>query len=201
MFRGSVKGTGYTLHSLVSPSLPLPGSPCAITFQPDPTNTFKSIRVYRLLTQCNLVCYLNSEQIATKVVRFLHQIDNVLCLVPTESLNVIQDNLSLPAGKKIFTFLFTFQGIHFSFKTDLLSIKGPAVLYGCETWSLSLRKERKLRVFENMMLRRMFGPGRDEVTVKWRRLRNEELNDFYSSPNIVRVIKSRRMRWILVGKP
>jgi len=58
-----------------------------------------------------------------------------------------------------------------------------------------LREERKLRVFENMMLRRIFGPRRDEVTGEWRRLHNEQLNDFYSSPNIVRVIKSRIMRW------
>ena len=71
----------------------------------------------------------------------------------------------------------------------------PVVLYGCETWSLILREERKLRVFENMVFRRIFGPRRDEVTGEWRRLRSEELNDFYSSPNIVRVIKSRRMRW------
>jgi len=71
----------------------------------------------------------------------------------------------------------------------------PVVLYGCETWSLTLREERKLRAFENMVLRRMFGPRRDEVTGKWRRLRNEELNDLYSSPNLVWVIKSRRMRW------
>jgi len=63
------------------------------------------------------------------------------------------------------------------------------VLYGCETWSLILREERKLRMFENMLLRRIFGPRRDEVTGEWRRLHNEELNDLYSSPNIVRVIK------------
>jgi len=71
----------------------------------------------------------------------------------------------------------------------------PIVLYGCETWSLTLREERKPRVFQNMVLRRIFGPRRDEVTGEWRRLHNEELNDLYSSPNIVRVIKSRRIRW------
>ena len=71
----------------------------------------------------------------------------------------------------------------------------PVVLYGCETWSLTLREERKLRVFENRVLRKIFGPRRDEVTGEWRRLHNEELNDLYSSPNIVRVIKSRRIRW------
>ena len=70
----------------------------------------------------------------------------------------------------------------------------PVVSYGCETWSLTLREERKLRVFENMVLRRIFEPRRDEVTGEWRRLHNEELNDLYSSPNIVRVIKWRRMR-------
>ena len=65
----------------------------------------------------------------------------------------------------------------------------PVVSYGCGAWSLTLREERKLRVFENMVLRIIFGPRRDKVTGEWRRLHNEELNDLYSSPNIVRVIK------------
>jgi len=77
------------------------------------------------------------------------------------------------------------------FRTIIL----PVVLYGCEIWSLTLREERKLRVFENMVLRRVFGPRRDEVTGEWRRPHNEELNDIYSSLNTVWVIKSRRMRW------
>ena len=90
------------------------------------------------------------------------------------------------------------------------------LLYGCETWSLTLREEHKLRVFENRVLRTIFGPKRDGVTGEWRKLHSEELNDLYSSPNIVRVIKSRRMRWaghvarmeegrdvhkVLMGKP
>jgi len=92
----------------------------------------------------------------------------------------------------------------------------PVVLYGCETWSLTLKEERRLRVFENKVLRKVFGPKRDEVTGEWRKLHNEELNDLYSLHNIVRVVKSKRMRWaghvarmgedrgvhrVLVGKP
>jgi len=69
------------------------------------------------------------------------------------------------------------------------------VLYGCETWSLTLKEEHGVRVFENMMLRRILGPKRDEVTGERRKLYTEELNDLYSSPNIVRVMKSGRMRW------
>ena len=67
----------------------------------------------------------------------------------------------------------------------------PVVLCGCETWSLTLREEHRLRVFENRVLRRVFGPKRDELTGEWRKLHNEELNDLYSLPNIVRVVKSR----------
>jgi len=69
------------------------------------------------------------------------------------------------------------------------------VMYGCETWLLTLREECRLRVFENRMLRRIFEPKRDKVTREWRKLHNEELNDLYPSSNIVWVIKSRRMRW------
>jgi len=65
------------------------------------------------------------------------------------------------------------------------------VLYGCEASSLTLREERRLRVFENRVLRRIFGPGRDEETGEWRKLYNEEFNDLYRSPNTNRVIKSR----------
>ena len=71
----------------------------------------------------------------------------------------------------------------------------PVVLYGCETWSLTLKEERRLTVFEKNVLMRIFWPKRDEVTGEWRKLHNEEYNDLYCSHNIVRVIKSRRMRW------
>jgi hypothetical protein len=69
------------------------------------------------------------------------------------------------------------------------------VLYGRETWSLTLREEHGLRVFENRVLRRIFGPKRDEETGDWSKLYNEELNNFNPSPSIIRMIKSRRMRW------
>jgi hypothetical protein len=96
------------------------------------------------------------------------------------------------------------------------TIASPVVLYGCETWFLTLREEHRLRVFKNRVLRRIFVPKRDEVTGGWIKLHNEELRDLYSSPNKIRIIKSTRMRWaghvgpfwekrtayiLLVGKP
>jgi hypothetical protein len=98
------------------------------------------------------------------------------------------------------------------YKTIIL----PEVLYGCDTWSPTLREEHKLKAFENRVLRRKFGPKRDGVMGEWIKLHNEELHDLYSSLSIIRIIKSRRMRWaghvvqmeekknvyrLLVGKP
>jgi hypothetical protein len=98
------------------------------------------------------------------------------------------------------------------YKTIIL----PVVLYGRKTWSLKLGEEHRLRVFENRVLRRIFGPKKDEVTGRWRTLHNEELHILYTSPDIIRQIKSRRMRWaghvartgeerkvyrVLMGKP
>ncbi|KAJ4428690.1 hypothetical protein ANN_25683 [Periplaneta americana] len=98
------------------------------------------------------------------------------------------------------------------YKTVIL----PVVLYGCETWTLTLREEQILRVFENKILRKIFGAKRDEVTGEWRKLHNAELHALYSSPDIIRNIKSRRLRWaghvarmgesrnayrVLVGRP
>ncbi|KAJ4448827.1 hypothetical protein ANN_00218 [Periplaneta americana] len=98
------------------------------------------------------------------------------------------------------------------YKTVIL----PVLLYGCETWTLTLREEHRLRVFENKVLRKIFGAKRDEVTGEWRKLHNTELHALYSSPDIIRNLKSRRLRWaghvarmgesrnayrVLVGRP
>jgi hypothetical protein len=77
---------------------------------------------------------------------------------------------------------------------DSQTIILPVVLYGCGTWSLTLKEEHRLRVFENRVVRRIFRPKRDEVMGEWRKLHNEELRDLYSSPSIIRIIKLRRMR-------
>jgi hypothetical protein len=72
----------------------------------------------------------------------------------------------------------------------------PVVLYGYEIWSLTLREELRLRVIENMVLKRIYGQKRDEVMGEWRTFHNEELRDLYSSPSIIRIIKSWRMIWV-----
>jgi len=74
---------------------------------------------------------------------------------------------------------------------NILSLSVRILLYGCETWSLTLREERRLRLLENKVLMRIFGPKRDEVTEEWRKLHKKELYDLYSSQNIIRLIKSK----------
>jgi len=81
---------------------------------------------------------------------------------------------------------FVFSLLYKNLKIEIYSVILPVVLYGCETWPLTLREERRLRVFENSVLRGIFGAKRDEVTEDWRKLHNEELNDFLLPPNIVR---------------
>jgi hypothetical protein len=82
-----------------------------------------------------------------------------------------------------------------TYKTIIL----PVVLYGCETWSLTLREEHRLRVFENRVLRRIFGPKRDEVTGEWRKFHSEELHKLYSSPDVIRQVKSTEVKANEVG--
>ena len=116
-------------------------------------------------------------------------------------------------GAESFVFQFAIQKFNDQVNRTILL---PAVLYGCETWSLKLREERKLSVFENGVLRRIYGSKRDEVRVEWRKVHKKELNDLYPSPNIVRLKKLRSLRWmghvarmgekegmyrVLVGKP
>jgi hypothetical protein len=96
----------------------------------------------------------------------------------------------LSFGAESFVFQFAAKNIKISIHRTIIL---PFVFYGCETCSLIFREARRLKVFENRVLKRIFGPKRGEVTGKWRKLHNEDLTDLYSSPNIIRVIKSKRM--------
>jgi hypothetical protein len=127
---------------------------------------FNNIMFFKLMDKPNAI----QEEIKSRLqpgIAFCHLVQNILCS------GLLYKNLKI----KIY-------------RTVILGV----VLYGCEVWSLTLREERRLRVFENRVLRRVFGPKRDEVTGEWKKLHNEELNDLYCSPNIVRVIK-----WVRIG--
>jgi hypothetical protein len=100
-------------------------------------------------------------------------------------------NICYHSVQNLLSFRLLSKNVKIIYKTVIL----PIVLFGCETWSLILREEHRLRVFENTVLRRIFGSTRYEVAGGWRKLHNEELHNLYSSPSIIRMIKSRRMRW------
>ena len=132
------------------------------------------------------------------IVKSVHELQIYKILILTEGRNTILMNMTRYICKCLLTCVFNINTVYLLLSRLLpknLKIKIyriiilPVVLYGCETWSLTLREERKLKVFENMVLRSIFGPRRNEVTGEWRRLHNEELSDLYTSSNIVRVIK------------
>ena len=122
---------------------------------------------------------------------FYGTVTATVCNSLTQPVHCTLRECFLSFGAESFVFQSAIQNIKIKiYRTVILS-----VLYECETWSVTLREEHRLRVFSNRVLRRIFGPKRDGVTGEWRKLHNEELHTLYASQNIIWAIKSRRMRW------
>ena len=162
---------------------------CCTLPPPFPSTKYHLLHNIILLVQCQLLCTSWYDVTSQKTRIFIRTALRVSQLAHSFRMCL----LWVFAGHWLFEwgFLCTFLGFPGIYQHSLI-----VVLYGCETWLLTLREERRLRVFENRVLRRVFGPKRDEVTGEWRKLHNEELSDLYSLPNIVRVVKSRRMKWV-----
>ena len=150
---------------------------------------------YRLVTQClNQLRQRASPVERVEELKYLGTTLTNQSSFPEEIKNILKKpgNASYHAVQNLLSSTLPPQNINMKiYRTIIL----PVVLYGRETWSLKLREERRLRVFQNRVLRILLGPKKDEVGEEWRRLQNEELNDLYCSSNIVRVIKTRRMKW------
>jgi hypothetical protein len=153
---------------------------------------------YMLLSRHQNAGQNRDIEIANRLFENVSQFQYLGTTVTNQNLNLEEIKRRLSSGNAYYHSVQSFLSSHLLSKNLKMRIYKtiilPVILYGCETWGLTLREEHRLRVFENKVLRRIFGPKRDEGTGRWRKLHNEELPDLYSSPSIIRIIKSRRMR-------